>query len=424
MERIVKLLAEAGIEDYSVSFEKERTAELFFVKKQLDMRRIKDVEKYNAVVYRTEEKDGEKFRAATNATLLPSMTDEEIKEALTGAYFAAQFAMNPYYELPDPVKAPAILKRGELAEADPEESAGKMAAALFAADNADGAFVNSAEVFIVKKSIRVVTSRGADVSWTEAKAEGEYVVQAKEPEDVEMYKRFGFDELETEALTEQVSEALTFVRDRARAERILKSGNYDLILTGENVGQVLSFYCMRSAAQLIFPGYSTWKTGDDVQGEAAGEKVNITMRATAPYSAEGIPMKDVKLIENGVMMTSHGSNRFCRYLGVKPTGDYKKFSCDNAGTVSFEEMKKTPCLWAVTFSDFQMDFFSGHFGGEIRLAYLIDGDNIIPVTGGSVNGSMIEAQSDIAFSTDRFTSDSYEGPYAIKLKGVAVAGIE
>ncbi len=71
-----------------------------------------------------------------------------------------------------------------------------------------------------------------------------------------------------------------------------------------------------------------------------------------------------------------------------------------------------------------MDSFSGHFGGEIRLAYLIDGEKAIPVTGGSVNGSILEAQKDIVFSTDRFKSENYSGPYAMMLHGVAVAGTD
>ena len=422
MERIKNWLKEAGIEEYTIIKKKERTAELFFVKKQLDTRRIKDVTKYYVTVFRTGENDGQKLKAETSLTLLDSMTDAAAVKALRDAYFAAQFAMNPYYEAPDPVTAPEVRKTGELAEMAPEKAAGLMAAALFAADNTEGAFVNSAEVFIIKKELRVITSAGTDVSWTDAAAKGEFVVQAKEPEDVEMYKSFGYDELETAALTAKVHECLEFVRDRARAERILKSGNYDLILTGENAAEVLKFYLGRSSAQLIYPHYSTWSVGDDVQGETVGERLDITLRASSPYSAEGIPMRDRKLIEGGVMKLAHGPNRFCRYLGAEPTGNYEKFSCDNAGSMSFEEMKSRPCLWAVTFSDFQMDYFSGHFGGEIRLAYLIEDGRATPVTGGSVNGSILDAQKDIAFSTDRFTCDSYEGPYAMMLKAVSVAG--
>ncbi len=424
MERIKRLLKEAGISDYIVYGYSERTAELFFVKKQLDTRRIKDVEKFNVTVYRTGEKDGKKLRASTDVTVLAEMTDAEMLDAFKGAYFAAQFAMNPYYELPDPVTAPLIEAKGALAEQAPELSAGEMAKALFQADCEEGAFLNSAEIFVSKKRVHVVSSRGADVSWTEAKVEGEYVVQAKEPEDVEMYRDFGYTELNTEALTAHVKEALMFVKDRARAQRILKSGNYDVILTGSNVEEVLDFYEDRAAAYMLYPGYSTWKVGDAVQGETVGERVSITMKGTRPYSPEGIPMKDLPLLENGVMRAVHGPNRFCRYLGVEPTGDYHKFACLNAGTATFAEMKERPCLWAVTFSGFEMDSFSGHFGGEIRLAYLIENGRATPVTGGSINGNIFEAQRDIVFSKERYSSLSYEGPYAMLLRNIPVAGTD
>lgn len=424
MERIKRLLKEAGISDYIVNGYTERTAELFFVKKQLDTRRIKDVEKFKVTVYRTGEKDGKRLRAFTDVTVLSEMTDAEILDAFRGAYFAAQFAMNPYYELPDPVKAPLIEAKGKLAEQAPEISAGEMADALFSADCEQGAFVNSAEIFVIQRRVRVVSSLGADVSWTAATVKGEYVVQAKEPEDVEMYRDFGYTELNTAALTAHVKEALTFVRDRAHAQRILKSGNYDVILSDENVMQTLWFYAQRAEASMLYPGYSTWKVGDAVQGEATGERIDLTLKVRQPYSEEGIPMKDLKLLENGVLRAVHGSNRFCRYLGVEPTGSYRKFSCDNPGSMPFAEMKNRPCLWAVTFSGFEMDSFSGHFGGEIRLAYLMENGKATPVTGGSINGNIFEAQKDLAFSKERYSELSYDGPYAMLLRNIPVAGTD
>ena len=69
-----------------------------------------------------------------------------------------------------------------------------------------------------------------------------------------------------------------------------------------------------------------------------------------------------------------------------------------------------------------MDSFSGHFGGEIRLAYLIEDGKITPVTGGSINGNLIEAQQNVRFSKERFTSANYEGPYAIEFESIPVAG--
>ena len=132
-------------------------------------------------------------------------------------------------------------------------------------------------------------------------------------------------------------------------------------------------------------------------------------------------MADLPLLEGGTLKAYHGPNRFCRYLGVNPTGLYEKFSCSN-GTMPFEKLKKGPVLWAVTFSDFQMDSMSGHFGGEIRLAYLVEDGKVTPVTGGSVNGSILEAQRDLTFSTERYLTAQYDGPYAVRLKSVSIAG--
>ena len=76
----------------------------------------------------------------------------------------------------------------------------------------------------------------------------------------------------------------------------------------------------------------------------------------------------------------------------------------------------------VSFSDFQLDSFSGFFGGEIRLAYLFTDGGVKVLTGGSINGNISEAQGDMTFSLERYADSSYEGPLAVKLKGVRVAG--
>ena len=423
IERIKSALERCGISLWRINERVDETTELFFVKKQLDTRRTKDVRKYEVTVFRdVEAKDGGKpGRGFTSIPVLPSMDGRQLEEELKGAYYAAQFAANPYFDLPDPVQAPPVHKTGELAEAPPDQSAGKMTAALFAPDVHQDAFLNSAELFVSRSSHRIVSSEGTDVSYTDAKVCGEFVVQCREPEDVEMHSTFEYDGLETAALSAKVSEALAFVRDRAHAQKVLKSGKYDLVLSGNAVASVLSYYVSRSAASMVYARYSTWRQEDDVQGGTQGERLDLALRATAPYSAEGIPMADLPLLEGGTLKALHGPNRFCRYLDVKPTGSYEKFSCAN-GTVPFEELKQGPCLWAVTFSDFQMDEMSGHFGGEIRLAYLIEDGKAIPVTGGSVNGSILDVQKDFTFSAERYLTARYDGPYAVRLKGVPVAG--
>lgn len=421
IERIKAALERCGISLWRINETEEETAELFFVKRQLDTRRLKDVHKYEVTVFRDVE-DGAK-RGFSSVMLISSMDDAQLEEELNSACYAAQFAANPWFELADPVQAPGVKKAGELAQAPLAESAGKMVRALFAADTQEDAFVNSAELFVSRTARRILSSEGTDVSYTDAEVNGEFVVQCKAPEDVEIHNQFRYRELDEAALTAKVAEALAFVRDRARARKILKSGRYDLVLSGNHLAEVLDYYVSRSSASMVYSKYSTWQRGEDVQGETSGERLDLTLRATQPYSSEGIPMSDLPLLEDGKLRAWHGPNRFCRYLKVKPTGYYEKLSCAN-GTVSFRELKEGPVLWAVTFSDFQMDPMSGHFGGEIRLAYLIEADGTLtPVTGGSVNGSILEAQKDMVFSKERYLTAEYDGPYAVRLKNISVAGV-
>ncbi len=424
INRIQRVLRDCGISLWRICETREETAEWFLVRHQLDTRRIKDVRKFVVTVFRdgTEQETGKATRGFTSVQLAPAISDEQLAEKLRDAYYAAQFAANPIYELPDPVQAPTVRKTGALAEAPLAESAGKMAEALLAPDHRGDAFLNSAELFVSRVYRRILSSNGTDVSYTDASVEGEFVVQCREPEDVELHETFSYAQLDPLALRKKVEEALIFVRDRAAAQRVLKSGKYDLILSGGAVASLLSYYTERSSASMLYARYSGWKQGENVQGtEIAGERLQLTLCTTVPYSEEGIEMKELPLLEEGILCAVHGSNRFCRYLGVEPTGTYTKVRCGN-GTVPFEDLKRKPCLWTVTFSDFQMDSYSGHFGGEIRLAYLLDGEHIIPVTGGSVNGNLLEAQKQMVFSSERYETAAYEGPYAVRLSNVSVAG--
>lgn len=422
LEKIKKALSKLNIERWRINEVKEESAELFFVKHTLDTRRIKDTHKFTVTVYRQGEKDGKKLVGNMSASVISSMSYEEIENAIESAYYAAQFAMNPYFDAPEKVTSDTIVKQGELASAPLAESAGKMAAAVFAADNNKHAYVNSTEVFCHKTFTHILTSEGTDVSFTDAVCKGDYVVQCKSPEDVELINQFEYDDVDTDALEQGVKEYLDFVYDRACAQRVLKSGKYNVVLSGKDLAEILSYYTEKSAADMIYPGYSAWKIGDGVQGNVTGDALGLSLVATRPFSGDGIKMKDLKVIDDGRLLAIHGSTPFCRYLGIAPTGAYEKTRCENKGNVSFEDMKKQPCLWAVAFSDFQMDSFSGHFGGEIRLAYLIEDGKITPVTGGSINGNLIEAQQNMRFSKERFVSAHYEGPYAVEFENIPVAG--
>ncbi|MDD6160407.1 MAG: metallopeptidase TldD-related protein [Oscillospiraceae bacterium] len=422
IKRIETMLAKAGIELWSIEQRSEETAELFFIRRRLDMRRMKQTCKYEVTVFCDFEKDGKAMRGSSRVEIVPSQSDEEILSTVKGAYFAASFVANPTYEFParqtcEPMEVPSTLSGYTV-----EQSAMELAKAIFAGDCDERAFLNSVEVFSEKTAVHLVMSTGTDVSYTYYGINGEFVAQCKEPQDVEMHHAFDYSDLDCAAVTAKVKNMLKRVADRAVAEQNLPTGTYDLILDGEQVQELLGYYAERTHAAMIYPGYSTWKVGTDVQGEVkGGEALELTLRAKVPYSEEGIPMTDRPLIRKGKMMLCHGGARLSSYLGVEPTGNYRAFSCEN-GSVDFDELRKTPHLYAVSFSDFQMDSMSGHFGGEIRLAYYFDGKTTRIVTGGSVNGSILDSGGALVFSKQRYERADYKGPFAVRIPGVKVAG--
>ena len=420
---IINTLAQCGVSEYRINDSRVETAELFFVRKNLDMRRINESHSCTVTLFREFDHEGTACKGFTTVNVHPGMSVSELEKSFTDAYASAQYVRNPTFEPLSGTKADHIGSTSDLARKSLQESAGIMSGALFSADKSEDAFINSAEVFVNKHDNRIITSTGIDVSYTTYRVSGEFVVQCVAPEDVEMYHNFSYDCLAADELAKKAAEAIETVRDRAKACENPVGGQYTILLSGNYVGELLSFYTDRASAYYVYPGYSDYKIGAQAQGESiTGERVSITGCAVEPYSGEGIPMTDRPIISDGVVQLIPGSTRFCRYLGAEPTGDYGKFSCSN-GTMSFEDMKKAGrCLYVVSMSDFQTDAFSGRFGGEIRLAYLYENGGVKLLTGGSINGSLLECQSDLTFSTERYSSARYEGPFAVMLKGVNVAG--
>lgn len=421
---IEKVLKAQGIEKWSIETVHEYSAELFFIARELDTRRLKETEKYNVKVYREFESDGEKMLGMSGASFVPGDSEEQISEGLKTAYFAASFVENPAYPLPEKIEGTHAEFNDKIDGVPAADAAMQMAEAAFSEDHVDNALLNSIEVFAVKSLVRIQTSSGTDVSYSRQEINGEFIVQSKQPVDVELYKSFRYDTIACEAIAEKTRGALKQAADRARAKNQLATGNYNVILSEDALGSLLSFYTSRTDVSMVYPGYSSWKIGDQVHKQPmSGEKLNITLKATKPYSSDGLPMADMPVIADGKVLTFHGDSRLSSYLGVKATGTYDAFTCAN-GTVPFEEMKKQPYLYPVAFSDFKMDIYSGHFGGEMRLAYYFDGETTHILTGGAINGSILDCSDDLVFSNERYKSLSYEGPYAVLMKNVNVSGTE
>ena len=422
MEQIKAVLKELEIDLYSITEVKKEAVELYFIKKALDMRRYNDVTDTNITVYRDFEKNGKKMRGSSTTLLYNTMNYEEMKAAISAAYYAASFVCNPYYEIPSGSPEACVTIPSKLMEQSLEESALQLAQALYEPDTLNDVFINSAEFFSRKSTVRIVSSQGIDVSYVKASISGEFVAQCISPADVETYKSFHYNDLELDAMKALATDALDLTKSRAIATAAPKTGKYHVILSDQQVETMLSYYVEHSYSDYIYPGYSNYKVGTKVQGEeVTGELLNIDLKATEPYSSEGIPMTDRPLITDGTLNVIQGNSRFAYYLGIPAIGHYETLHVKN-GTVSIEEMKKDNYLHIVNFSDFQMDSLSGDFGGEIRLAFLFDGKTVTPVTGGSISGNITNYHDKLIFSKERQVRAEFDGPLAMLLKDIQVSG--
>lgn len=417
LNKIINSLKQNNINLYLINEESESTYEMFFIKKSLDMRRMKNVIKYEVTVYKDFFKDGEKMRGSAICNIYPDMTEKELSKKLSDAMTAAEFAINPYFELPKPSdKKPDYTKQ----DFSSEDALKIMSEALFAEDNEEDCFINSAELFVKKSTFHTISSEGIDVSYSKQCIEGEYVIQCTIKEDVETYQDFFYDSIDPDSLRKKVKRSIELTKSRSEAEKCNLSGNIKVILSGQYTSDLLKFYLNRAAASMIYPKYSDFSLNKQVQSEnITGDTLNITLKSDTPYSREGIPMTERPLLENGILKTIHGPARFCYYLNTESTGLYESIKV-SLGNKSLKEMETGKYLHIVNFSDFQMDSMSGKFGGEFRLAFYSDGTNIIPITGGSISGSILELGGSLHLSSETQTLKGYEGPVAVEIEGVNV----
>ncbi len=421
--RFACLLEKAGVSEYRITETSVESTELFFIKKKLDMRRMKNSTNVTIDVFKDIEEDGNKFKGLSEIIGNPSMSDDEWLDKIKSALYSAGFVKNKTYTLPEGEKSDEIVMESDLSDMSLSEIADKFVEAIYEEDNDSKSFINSLEVFSERKHVKMIGSNGTDVSYVKTSFKGEFVVQCKEPMDVETYQNFEYDSLNLSDIKSLVKRTITLTKDRARANETPSTGNYDIVISHKYMADLFGFYLERANAAYIYAGYSEYKKGDNIQGEdVKGEKLNIDFLPDVPFDEQAIRKTVCPFIEEGKLKLIHGGIRFCEYIGVDKVGIYSKVRVKN-GSVSFDDMLKRPCIHVVNFSDFQVDSFDGHFKGEIRLGYLYDGKgNVTPITGGSINGSFIEAQRDFSFSKETQKLSTYEGPMALFIKNVPVAG--
>jgi PmbA protein len=292
--------------------------------------------------------------------------------------------------------------------------------------------INSCEIFLEKVETRIVNSVGVDASSVSYQCMVEFITTWKEEgEEIELYRCVNCSDFDADLLASEVKNMIAFCRDKAIATPTPVLHTFPVILTREAVKGFFSYYHFKSSASYVYDQYSTWKVGDQLQGEKVkGDRITITLdpqmnhsTVSASFDEDGFALSPIKLIDQGVLKQYAANMRYAHYLGVEPTGSIGNLVVES-GSKTAQELLTEPHLMAAAFSDFSMDELTGDFCGEIRLAWYYDGEKTIPVTGGSISGNVSELHHEIYLSKERQNDNDFEGPLMVKIMNCTIAGVE
>lgn len=433
LKRIEQILkSQKEISGYKICESRIESSELFFVKKNVDMDRAKNVDHFTVTVYVDYEEDGNKFKGSATTNIDPTMNDGEIRKVISEAAFAAKFVKNPYYPLTKPAASYQPVAESKFAKESLPYWMNEITKAVYQNDIYEKGGINSCEIFLNKIDTHIVNSEGVDAKAAHYEGMVEFITTWKEEgEEIELYRCVNFSDFEPEILSGEVKKMIEIAKEKAIAKNTPDIKKLPVILTREAAKEFFGFYYTKSNAEAVYNKVSTWKPGDNVQGgETKGDLITMTLdpflknsTASRSFDDDGFPLETVEIIEDGVLIKYIANTRYAHYLEVEPTGSISNIVV-NGGSRTLSELKKEPHLEAAAFSDFSVDNLSGDFCGEIRLAWYFDGEKTVPVTGGSVSGNIIELQNELYLSKELQKDNDFEGPQAVKLMNVTIAGIE
>ena len=424
---ILDLLRASGADGWTVTDERRKGWEFYFIRHALDQNRVRDVEHITLTVYKRFTEDGEEFLGSASAGISPTASRADAEGLIARLLGEAGLIRNPFYKLNEP--------RGEAAPAAEEPDlraiSGDFLRAMRSVEESGDADINSYEIFADCVERRFLSSTGIDVTDVYPASMAEVVVNARRAEhEIELYRMYRSGSCDAAALKANVEETLRFGRDKLRAGKTPALGKCDVVFSTDDARQIYGYFIDRMSAGMVYQHISDCEIGKPVCEGEGGDPITVRARRrldnssrNGAYDVEGAPVRDMTIIENGVAKQFYGRRMFAQYLGLEDSFEPGNFAVDG-GASSAEELRTGRFLEIVEFSDFQVDSSSGDIAGEIRLGYLHDGDTVTVVEGGSVSGTMRELAGTMRFSKELKQYNNYLIPAVTRLYGASITGAE
>ncbi len=442
-DRIERALARAeksgGIRaaDWRLVSRQVTRQERYYVKNDQELAREVEEVRHSLTVYVDGTNGDKKTRGEASISLQPSLSDQEIDSKIAQALFAASLSKNPWFDLPGPAEAKTQLPSSGFETMDETARAEACRQALFAPEKRrtepPRSLINALELFVSKTRKQFINSKGARFETEEWKGYSEFYVEAEgESGGVELFDDIAFSQPDATRLEEATGARLAQVRDRAKASPTPALKDLPVILRGKEAEDFFAWFFDNASTEAIFTKASSFSLGMNLQrtdpaAEIAdpldiwAEPIIPGLPNSSPFDPDGFPLERTLVVERGILKRLTGGIRYADWLGEPRRGSFPLFSVSE-GSVDLERLRAEPHLEVAKFSDFRLEPTTGDFGGEIRLAYWFDGEKRVPLTGGSISGSVAELRAAMVRSRERSLGSRSLCPAAIKLRGVSITG--
>ena len=417
MKKYIDLLDSANLFGWKILEIKKKSTELYYILDKLETNRAVDELLYSVTIY---VKENNKV-GASSFDIYPYMDNEEIMRKIEDNKINAKNALNDYYELP---KYEHLHHREITSNLNdkPLKVLEKVKNAIFSVKSE--AYLSATEFFLSEIDERLINSNGVDVKQKSFRLNIELIPTYK---DVEIYKMMELENYDLNKIKKDIKELLNLAIERYNAKELEEKENINIILENDEVAQLLSFFSDDLTYGAKYQHININEINDSVQGECIGDKLNIKMAPhvdgcinSRDFDLDGVILKEISLIEDGIAKNMYGSYRFGFYLKQNPTG-ILPIMVVGEGSKDFKDFKKKKYIRCSRFSNMQLDSNTGFFGGEVRLGFYYDGKKEIPVTGFSISGNINELKKELYLSKEMATLPNYQGPKYILIKGMKIA---
>ena len=428
INKLIELL-NANKNVYAWNFKEIQTDsyQLFLIRKVLDMNREVVVKEYEVTVFTKQEVKGVSKIGTSSFLIYPTMDEKQIKDKIEEQVGLCKNTLNKAYSFPKKATLKPIKKDVGFGDYSLKEAAFLTADALFEVDKYDNGYINSAEIFINQKTTNFIDSNGNNFIYTNICGEVELIATwTDRDKEVELYKFFEFNNFSPKFIGDQANSLLLEARNRIKATKTPEISNCKVLLANEYVKEYFEHFIYKTTNDAVYSHVSNYQHGQEIQSKSSkADKITITLVPTlkdstlgAPFDDEGIVLKKLEVMEKGVVKNFSGSNAKSQYVGKPVNGRYKNFIV-NSGTLTKEELEEENYVEIVSLSGFDIDYLTGNFGSEIRLAYLHQKNKEVQIiTGGSVSGNIYESIDSVRFSNNTVQHNNYVGPEKVLLDKV------